>query len=60
MGGQRPPIRCELGEGNDAVRINEVHGQYITNFQPASSVHAYTVKVSFGGFEQASKDFTTK
>ena len=43
-----------------AVRIDEVQGQYITNFQPASGVHTYTVKVLFGGFEQASKSFTTK
>ena len=35
-------------------------GQYITNFKPASGVHTYTVKVLFGGFEQASKNFTTK
>jgi hypothetical protein len=49
-----------FGDGSDAVRIDEVQGQYITNFKPASGVHTYTVKVSFAGFEQASKDFTTK
>jgi hypothetical protein len=49
-----------FGEGSDAVRIDEVQGQYITNFKPAPGVHTYTVKVFFGGFEQASKTFTTK
>ena len=49
-----------FGEGSDTVRIDEVQGQYITNFQPGSGVHTYTVKVLFGGFEQASKNFTTK
>jgi hypothetical protein len=49
-----------FGDGNDAVRIDDVQGQYITNFKPDSGVHTYTVKVSFGGFEQASKTFTTK
>ena len=49
-----------FGDGSDAVRIDEVQGQYITNFKPASGVHTYVVKVSFGGFEQASKSFTTK
>jgi len=48
------------GDGSDAVRIDDVQGQYITNFNPASGVHTYVVKVSFGGFEQASKSFTTK
>jgi hypothetical protein len=48
------------GDGSDAVRIDEVQGQYIANFKPASGVHTYTVKVLFGGFEQASKSFTTK
>ena len=49
-----------FGDGSDAVRIDEVQGQYITNFKAASGAHNYTVKVLFGGFEQASKDFTTK
>jgi len=49
-----------FGDGSEAVRIDEVQGQYITNFKPASGVHTYTVKVFFGGFEQASKTFTTK
>ena len=49
-----------LGDGNDAVRIDEVQGQYIANFKPASGEHTYTVKLYFGGFEQASKSFTTK
>jgi len=49
-----------FGDGSDAVRIDEVQGQYITNFKPAAGVHTYTVKVFFGGFEQASKNFTTK
>lgn len=49
-----------FGEGSSAVRIDEVQGQYLTNFTPASGVHTYTVKVLFGGFEQASKSFTTK
>jgi hypothetical protein len=49
-----------FGDGSDAVRIDEVLGQYITNFKPASGPHTYTVKVLFGGFEQASKTFTTK
>lgn len=49
-----------FGDGSDAVRIDELQGQYITNFKPAAGVHTYTVKVFFGGFEQASKDFTTK
>lgn len=49
-----------FGEGSEAVRIDEVKGEYITNFNPASGVHNYTVKVLFGGLEQASKDFTTK
>ncbi|HEU4938793.1 MAG TPA: hypothetical protein VFT39_20230 [Vicinamibacterales bacterium] len=49
-----------FGEGSDAVRIDDVQGQYIANFNPASGVHTYTVKVLFGGFEQASKIFTTK
>jgi hypothetical protein len=48
------------GDGSDAVRIDNVMGQYIANFQPASGVHTYTVKVFFGAFEQASKNFTTK
>lgn len=51
---------ANFGDGNEAVRIDEVQGQYITNFTPASGVHTYTVKVFFGGFEQASKSFTTK
>ena len=49
-----------FGDGSDAVRIDAVQGQYIANFKPASGVHTYTVKVLFGGFEQASKNFTTK
>lgn len=49
-----------FGDGSDAVRIDEVQGQYIANFKPAPGAHTYTVKVYFGGFEQASKDFTTK
>jgi hypothetical protein len=49
-----------FGNGSDAVRIDEVQEQYIANFKPESGVHAYTIKVYFGGFEQASKDFTTK
>ena len=49
-----------FGDGSDAVRIDDVTGQYITNFKPESGVHTYTVKVFFGGFEQASKNFTTK
>ena len=49
-----------FGEGSDAVRIDEVQGQYITNFKPASGVHTYTVKVLFDGFEQATKNFNTK
>ena len=49
-----------FGEGSDGVRIDDVQGQYIANFKPAPGVHTYTVKVLFGGFEQASKDFTTK
>jgi len=51
---------ANFGDGSEAVRIDEVQGQYITNFKPASGVHTYTVKVFFGGFEQASKSFTTK
>src|SRR5262249_38458437 len=49
-----------FGNGSDAVRIDEVASQYIANFKPASGVHTYTVKVFFGGFEQALKSFTTK
>ena len=49
-----------FGDGSDAVRIDDVQGQYIANFTPAPGVHTYTVKVLFGGFEQASKNFTTK
>ena len=49
-----------FGEGSDAVRIDEVQGQYLANFQPASGAHTYTVKVLFGGFEQATKTFTTQ
>jgi hypothetical protein len=49
-----------FGDGSDAVRIDEVQGQYITNFKPAAGNHAYTLKVLFGGFAQASKTFTTK
>lgn len=51
---------ANFGDGSDAVRIDEVQGQYIANFNPPSGVHAYTVKVLFGGFEQASKNFSTK
>jgi hypothetical protein len=57
------PVRrfvATFGDGSDAVRIDDVQGQYIANFNPASGVHIYTVKVLFGGFEQASKSFTTK
>lgn len=49
-----------FGEGNDAVRIDEAQGQYITNFKPAAGIHTYTVKVSFGGFDQAETTFATK
>ena len=49
-----------FGDGSEAVRIDEVQGQYITNFKPAAGVHTYTVKLFFDGFEQASKTFTTK
>jgi len=49
-----------FGDGTESVRIDEVQGQYITNFKPAAGVHTYTVKVFFGGFEQASTTFTTK
>lgn len=49
-----------FGDGSDAARIDQVTGQYITNFKPAPGAHTYTVIVSFGGFEQASKNFTTK
>jgi len=58
--GNIPQFAANVGDGNDAVRIDEIQGQYITNFKPASGVHTYTVKVFFGGFEQASKNFTTK
>lgn len=51
---------ASFGDGSEAVRIDEEQGQYITNFKPAPGIHTYTVKVLFGGFEQASKDFTTK
>ncbi len=51
---------ADFGDGSDAVRIDDVQGQYITNFKPAAGLHTYTVKVFFGGFEQASKTFTTK
>ena len=48
------------GEGSDAVRIDDVQGQYIANFRHASGVHTYTVRVLFAGFEQATKAFTTR
>lgn len=49
-----------FGEGSEAVRIDEGQEQYIANFKPAPGVHTYTIKVFFGGFEQASRTFTTK
>ena len=49
-----------FGDGTGAVRIDAAQEQYIANFQPASGVHTYTLKVYFGGFEQASTTFTTK
>lgn len=51
---------ASYGDGSEAVRIDEVQGQYITNFKPAAGVHTYIVKVFFGGFEQAAKSFTTR
>ena len=58
-GAERKSV-ATYGDGSGAVRIDEVQGQYIANFSPASGVHTYTVKVLFGGFEQATKTFTTK
>ena len=57
MGGQRPQIRLRTSE-KGVTRSGSMRctGQYITNFQPGSGVHTYTVKVLFGGFEQASKN----
>ena len=49
-----------FGDGSDAVRIDDVKGEYITNFKPESGDRTFTVKVFFGEFEQASKTFTTK
>ena len=60
LGGSVSQAVAILGDGSDAVRIDDVQGQYITNFKPASGAHTYTVKVFFDGFEQASKNFTTK
>ena len=48
------------GDGSDAVRINEDDEHYIANFHPPSGSHAYTVKVFFNGFQQASTNFTTR
>jgi hypothetical protein len=58
--GNVPQFAATLGDGSDSVRIDDVQGQYIANFQPAPGVHTYTIKVLFGGFEQASRNFTTK
>lgn len=49
-----------FGEGSDSVRIDEWQGQYVTSFTPEPGVHTYTVVVFFDGFEQASRNFTTR
>jgi hypothetical protein len=38
---------ANYGDGSAAVRIDADSGQYIANFQPATGVHSFTVKVLF-------------
>ena len=48
------------GTGSDSVRINEDEEHYITNFQPPSGNHTYTVKVFFNNYLQASMNVTAQ
>jgi hypothetical protein len=56
--GNEPRFGANFGDGSAAVRIED--GHYVANYQPAPGVHNYTVRVLFGGFEQASKNFTSR
>ena len=47
------------GTGSDAVRIED-DAHYVTNFQPPSGTHTYTVKVFFNGFLQASTNVSVQ
>lgn len=60
LNGSQRPVSGDPKSRTRTREDYEVQGQYSANFKPASGVHTYTVKVLFGGFEQASKTFTTK
>ena len=49
-----------FGEGSDFVRIDDLDGHYITNFQTAAGQHTYTVKVYFNDVLHASLNFSVR
>ena len=53
-------FEATFGEGADSVRIDDLDGHYITNFQTEAGPHTYTAKVSFNGLVHASVNFTVR
>lgn len=49
-----------FGEGAWSIRIDDVAGQYIINFKTAAGAHNYRADILFGGFFQASKQFSVR
>lgn len=59
-GGEVEQFSAALGTGAASVRIDEVRGQYLVNFQTAPGPHDYRVEVIFNGASQASKAFSVR
>jgi hypothetical protein len=49
-----------FGESADSVRIDDIDGHYITNFQTESGPHTYTVNVYFNGLLHTSRNFSVR
>jgi hypothetical protein len=48
------------GDGAANVRIDDLDGHYITNFQTEAGVHTYTIEVYFNSLLHASKSFSVR